>query len=35
MKLKHFLCLALAFALFAQNTFSQTEEKFDFYTRGE
>ncbi|MDQ3321778.1 MAG: hypothetical protein M3525_04985 [Acidobacteriota bacterium] len=34
MKLKSLLFCALAFAVFAQNVFSQAEEKFDFYTRG-
>ncbi|HXG86392.1 MAG TPA: hypothetical protein VNI84_20405, partial [Pyrinomonadaceae bacterium] len=34
MKIKSLLLFALAFVLFAQNAFSQPEEKFDFYTRG-
>ncbi len=34
MKLKSLLFFALLCAAFVPNTFSQTEEKFDFYTRG-
>src|SRR6188472_2698859 len=34
MKIKTLVALALAMA-FAQTAFTQTEEKFDFYTRGE